>query len=143
MTRQVRISPGAAYDLGYHVWCPRYCRRVLGGSIKTLEKLIRTKAAERDGEIDALEAMPDHEHLFFKPHPKNSPSYVTDQFKGYTAHVLRAECSHLRSALPMVWSRSSFVASVGAVAWSRPRSCSAPPRPPDDKAPKPGAVSRA
>ncbi|MFG3442635.1 transposase, partial [Nonomuraea sp. NPDC047897] len=48
MTRQVRTSPGAAYDLGYHVvWCPKYRRPVLGGRVKTrLEELIRAKAGE-------------------------------------------------------------------------------------------------
>ncbi|GAA3118079.1 hypothetical protein GCM10020001_042510 [Nonomuraea salmonea] len=37
MTRQVRTSPGAAYDLGHHVvWCPKYRRPVLGGRVKDL-----------------------------------------------------------------------------------------------------------
>nr|WP_326646962.1 MULTISPECIES: transposase [unclassified Streptosporangium] len=32
----MRTSPGAAYDLGYHVvWCPKYRRPVLGGRVKT------------------------------------------------------------------------------------------------------------
>ncbi|GIH48318.1 hypothetical protein Mro03_34970 [Microbispora rosea subsp. rosea] len=53
MTRQVRTSPGVAYDLGYHVvWCPKNRRPVLGGRVKTrLEKLIRAKAGEH-GEGD-------------------------------------------------------------------------------------------
>ncbi|MFG3436976.1 hypothetical protein ACGF0J_07000 [Nonomuraea sp. NPDC047897] len=40
MTRQVRASPGAAYDLGYHVvWCPKYRRPVLGGRAPQLPTL--------------------------------------------------------------------------------------------------------
>lgn len=117
MTRQVRTSPAAAYDLGYHVvWCPKYRRRVLGGRVKDrLEELIHAKAEEHGWEITALKVMPDHVQLLVKPHPKNSPSYVANQFKGYTSHVLRAEFPHLRSRLPTLWSRSYFVASVGAV----------------------------
>ncbi|MEV0632523.1 IS200/IS605 family transposase [Nonomuraea wenchangensis] len=117
MTRQVRTSPGAAYDLGYHVvWCPKYRRPVLGGRVKDrLEELIRAKADEHGWEIVALEVMPDHVHLFVKPHAKNSPSYVANQFKGFTSHHLRAEFGHLRSQLPTLWSRSYFVATVGAV----------------------------
>ncbi|MEU7896045.1 IS200/IS605 family transposase [Nonomuraea sp. NPDC049152] len=117
MVRQVRTSPAAAYDLGYHVvWCPKYRRRVLVGRVKDrLEELIHAKAEEHGWEITALEVMPDHVHVFVKPHPKNSPSYVANQFKGYTSHVLRAEFPHLRSRLPTLWSRSYFVASVGAV----------------------------
>jgi putative transposase len=80
-----------------------------------LEELIRAKADERGWEIVALEVLPDHVHLFVKPHPKNSPSYVANQFKGFTSHHLRAEFPHLRSQLPTLWSRSYFVATVGAV----------------------------
>ncbi|GAA2378554.1 IS200/IS605 family transposase [Nonomuraea africana] len=117
MSRRVRTSPAAAYDLGYHVvWCPKYRRRVLSGRVKTrLEELIGAKAAEHDWEIIALEVMPDHVQLLVKPHPKNSPSYVANQFKAFTSHHLRAEFPHLRSRLPTLWSRSYFVASVGAL----------------------------
>lgn len=80
-----------------------------------LEELIRAKADEHGWEIVALEVMPDQVHLFVKPHPKNSPSYVANQFKGFTSHHLRAEFAHLRSQLPTLWSRSYFVATVGAV----------------------------
>lgn len=113
----MRTSPGAAYDLGYHVvWCSKYRRRVLGGRVKIrLEELLPAKAAEHDWEVIALEVMPDHVHLFVKARPKDSPSYVANQFKGYTSHHLRVEFGHLRSRLPTLWSRSYFVASVGTV----------------------------
>ncbi|MCG5216212.1 IS200/IS605 family transposase [Streptosporangium sp. KLBMP 9127] len=146
MARQVRTSPGAAYDLGYHVvWCPKYRRRVLDGRVKTrLEELIRVKAAEHGWEIVALEVMPDHVYLFVKAHPKNSPSYVANQFKGYTSHVLREEFPHLRSQLPTLWSRSYFVASVGTVSATTVQRYIETQ---DEKVPKrvagPGAVGRA
>jgi len=46
--RQVRTSPGAAYDLGYQiVWRPKYRRPVLSGSVRArLEELIWQRAAE-------------------------------------------------------------------------------------------------
>lgn len=117
MPRQVRTSSGAAYDLGYHVvWCPTYRRPVLGGRVKTrLEELIRAKADGHGWEIVALEVMPDHVPLSVESHPKNSPSYVAGQFKGFIFHHLRAEFAHLPSRLPTLWSRSYFVATVGAV----------------------------
>ena len=117
MTRQVRTSPGAAYDLGYHVvWCPKYRRPVLSGRVKArLEELIRRRAAEHDWQIIALEVMPDHVHLFVKAHPKDSPSYVANQFKGLTSRVLRSEFPHLKSRLPTLWSRSYLVATAGAL----------------------------
>lgn len=117
MARRVRASAGGVYDIGYHVvWCPKYRRPVLDGLVRArCDQLIRQKAAEHDWEIVALEIMPDHVHLFVRTHPADSPSYVANQFKGFTSRVLRAEFPHLKSRLPTLWSRSFFVASVGAV----------------------------
>ncbi|WP_090759378.1 IS200/IS605 family transposase [Nonomuraea maritima] len=113
----MRTSPGAAYDFGYHVvWCPKYGCPVLGGHVKDrLEELIRARADEHGWEIVALEVMPGHVHLFVNTDPTNSPSCVADPFKGFTSHHLRAEFGDLRSRLPTLWSRSCFVAMVGAV----------------------------
>ncbi len=80
-----------------------------------LEELICVKADEHRWEIVAPQVMPDHVHLFAEPYPQNSPSYVAGQFKGFTSHHLRAEFGGLRSQLPTLWSRSCFVATVGAV----------------------------
>ncbi len=98
------------------VWCPKYRRLVLDGRVKDrLEELIRARGGEHGREIVALEVMSDHVRLFVKPYPKNSPSYVASRFKGFTSHHVRAGFAHLRSQLPTLWSRSSFVATVGAV----------------------------
>ncbi|MFF0245513.1 IS200/IS605 family transposase [Streptosporangium sandarakinum] len=117
MTRQVRTSPGAVYDLGHHVaWCPKYRRPVLGGRVKTrLEELIHAEVSEHGRQVVALKVMPDHVHLFVTPHPRNSPSYVVGRFKGFTSHHLHAEFAHLRSRLPTLWSGSYVVATAGAV----------------------------
>jgi len=116
-TRAVALGAGGPYDLGYHVvWCPKYRRQVLTDAVATrCEELIRSKCAEHDWAIIALEVLPDHVHLFVKAHPKHSPSYIANQLKGSTSRWLRSEFPHLRSRLPTLWSRSFFVATVGAV----------------------------
>ena len=117
MARGEQVSPGGVYDLGYHVvWCPKYRRPVLTEAVNTrCEELIRAKAGEHGWRIVALEVMPDYVHLSVKTHPADSPSYVANQLKGFTSGVLRQEFPHLRSRLPTLWSRSYFVATVGAV----------------------------
>jgi putative transposase len=139
VSRQVRTSPGAAYDLGYQVvWCPKYRRRVLDGRVKIrLEELIRARADEHGWQIISLEVMPDHVQLLVKAHPKDSPSYVANQFKGHTSHVLRQEFAHLRSQLPTLGSRSYFVASVGAVSAATVQRYIETQ---DEKIPKPGVA---
>ncbi|MFC7386059.1 IS200/IS605 family transposase [Sphaerisporangium rhizosphaerae] len=110
MTRQVRTSPGAAYDLGCRlVWCPKYRRPVVGG---------RVKAAEHGRPIVALEVMPGRGWLLVKLYPNTTPSFVTDRFKGFIPYHLRVRFAHLRSRLPTLWSRwsrSYVVATAGAV----------------------------
>lgn len=117
MVRPVQVSPGGVHDLGYHVvWCPKYRRAVLTGSVADrCRELIAEKCAGHEWRIVALEVMPDHVHLFVKARPKDSPSFVANQLKGFTSRRLREEFPHLRSRLPTLWSRSYFVASVGAV----------------------------
>ncbi|SDH96423.1 putative transposase [Sinosporangium album] len=117
MTRQVRTSPGAVHDLGYRlVRCPKCRRPVLGGRVKTrLEELIGAKGDEHGRRIAVLEVMPGHVHLLVKAHPKNSPPYLADRFRGFTSHHVRAEFPHPRSGPPTLRSRSFFVAVAGAV----------------------------
>jgi putative transposase len=117
MSREVQVSAGSAYNLGYHVvWCPKYRRPVLTGPVKNrCETLLKDKAAEHGWRILALEVLPDHVHLFVQAHPQHSPSYIANRFKGFTSRVLRAEFPHLRSRLPTLWSKSYFAATAGAV----------------------------
>jgi REP-associated tyrosine transposase len=117
VSRAVTTHTGGVYDLGYHVvWCPKYRRPVLTDTIRArCEELIRAKATEHGWDIVALEIMPDQVHLFVKPDQTASPAHIANQFKGFTSRHLRAEFPELRSKLPTLWSRSYFVASVGAV----------------------------
>ena len=117
MGRDIQVSPGGVHDLGYHVvWCPKYRRAVLTGSVnQRCRELIAAKCGEHGWRIVALEVMPDHVHLFVKAHPKDSPSYIANQLKGFTSPALREEFPHLKSRLPTLWSRSFFVATVGSV----------------------------
>ena len=101
----------------YHfVWCPKFRRKVLVGSVEArLAVLIRKKCEELYCEIVALEIMPDHVHLFLKAPPTHAPQHIANQIKGYTSHELREIFPDLKSRLPSLWSRSYYVGSAGAV----------------------------
>jgi len=108
---------GSVSTITYHfVWCPKYRRKVLTGAIATrLEELLRHKATDLGVEIEGLEVLPDHVHLFVAASPTDAPQYLANQFKGYTSRVLREEFPGLKSRLPSLWSRSYYVGSAGAV----------------------------
>jgi putative transposase len=112
-----RKHAGGVSTLHYHfVWCPKYRRKVLTGAIAArLEELLRQKASELGVEIEGLEVLPDHVHLFVAAAPTDAPQYLANQFKGYTSRVLREEFPALKSRLPSLWSRSYYVGSAGHV----------------------------
>ncbi|MBA3469908.1 MAG: IS200/IS605 family transposase [Herpetosiphonaceae bacterium] len=116
-TQQYKQSAGVVYNLHFHlVWCPKYRKKVLIDAVGTrLKELLYEKAAALDIEIEAMEVMPDHVHVFVAPHPLHAPQFLANQFKGYTSRVLRQEFPHLRSQLPTLWSRSYFIGSAGTV----------------------------
>jgi len=105
------------YNLAYHlIWCPKFRRPVLVDEIKTeLKKLLNQRAKQLDAEIEVLNIMPDHVHIFVKTPPTASPHWVVQQLKGYTSHELRGKFPKLKSRLPTLWTRSYYCESVGHI----------------------------
>jgi putative transposase len=105
------------YNLGYHlIWCPKYRRPVLIGDIeKRLTELIREKSIFIGIQIDIMEIMPDHLHLFVKSKPTMAPHWIVQQLKGYTSRILRQEFPFLKSRLPALWTRSYYIESCGHI----------------------------
>ena len=78
-------------------------------------ELIAELAERREMKVLAVEVMPDHVHLFIESDPRWAPAEIAGKFKAVTSRVLREEFPALRSRLPTLWSRSYFIAIVGAV----------------------------
>jgi putative transposase len=106
-------TSGAVFNLHLHfVWCPKYRRKVLLGEVETrLRELLREKANELGIEVEGLEVMPDHVHLFVAVPPTDAPQFYANQFKGYTSRVLRQEFPlsdpfcHPSGAAATMWAR--------------------------------------
>ena len=115
VSQRWKRSNKSVFNVGYHlVWCPKYRRNVLVGSVETrLKELLVQKAGELGTSIEKMEVMPDHVHLFVKADPTMSPHFIVQQLKGYTSRTLRQEFPTLRSRLPTLWTRSYYVESVG------------------------------
>lgn len=117
MAERYRRNAGSVFNLHLHfVWCPKYRRPVLVGEVaERLEAIIRERAAALKAEVEGLEIMPDHVHLFVSVPPTDAPQHFVNQFKGHSARLLRREFSHLKSSLPCLWSRSYYVGAAGQV----------------------------
>ena len=116
-TARYARNAGAVFSLKFHVvWCPKYRRAVLTPPVDARLKEVLTEVAESLGlTLHAMEVMPDHVHLFVESDPRWAPAAIAGRLKANTSRILRNEFPHLRSRLPTLWSRSYFIASVGAV----------------------------
>ena len=110
-------SNTAVYNVGYHlIWCPKYRREVLIPPVDTdLKNFLYTKAKEINVQIEKMEIIPDHIHLFVKSSTTASPHWIVQQFKGYSSRLLREKYPHLRTKLPTLWTRSYYCESVGHI----------------------------
>lgn len=105
------------FSCKYHViWCPKYRRKVLIGTIAVrLKELLTIKAKELNVEILESEIMPDHVHLLLDTLPTEAIGTIIGRLKGYTSKNLRAEFPELKRRLPTLWTNSYFVSTVGGV----------------------------
>ena len=117
MKKRWTHSNKSVYNIGYHfIWCPKYRRKVLVDDVSfRLRELFYKKAKEIGINIEQMEIMPDHVHLFIKASPVDSPHFIVQQLKGNSSNILRKEFSHLKSRLPTLWTRSYYCESVGHI----------------------------
>jgi len=117
MNDRYKRNAGCVYNVKYHiVWCPKYRKAVLVGNVaERLKSLLYFKAEQMGIEIEALEVMPDHVHVFVTGYPTEAIQHIVNQLKGYTSRILRMEFKVLRTKLPCLWSRSYYVGTVGYV----------------------------
>jgi putative transposase len=112
-----RRSSGCVFNVKYHlVWCPKYRRKVLVSEIaERLKTVLHDKALQLGIEIETMEIMPDHVHLFVSSDPVEPIQHIVNQLKGYSSRILRSQFSELKTKLPCLWSRSYYVGTVGHV----------------------------
>ena len=117
MNQRWKSSEKAIYNIAYHlIWCPKYRRKVLiNGIDERLKVLFIEKAKDLDIQIENMEVMADHVHLFVKCKPTDNPQQIVGQLKGYASRILRAEYPSLKSKLPCLWTRSFYCESIGHI----------------------------
>ncbi len=112
-----KASAHAVYDLKYHmVWAPKYRRDILVGDVaRAVQELFVQIAGAYDIEIDTMEVMPDHVHLFLSAPPRYSPARIVQILKSISARELFARFPWLRRRLwgGELWENGYFVRSVG------------------------------
>ena len=80
-----------------------------------MKELVLEIANDCDFKILDMEVMPDHVHLLIDCNPRYGILNCVKHIKQVTSHVLKKEFPIIKSKIPTLWTRSSFISSVGAV----------------------------
>lgn len=115
--KQYHTSEHLVYSCQYHViFCPKYRRKVLLPPIDArLKEIFLDVANENRFSIPDMEVMPDHVHMIIDCNPRMGVCECIKVLKGTSAHLIRKEFPELKTKLPCMWTRSTFISSVGSV----------------------------
>ena len=112
----VTYGRGYVYRIQYHVvWCVKYRRKVLSGSVEaSLKKELLKNAHELGVDIIEMECVPDHVHLLLNCSPQHYIPTLIKILKGNSARRLFMEHPKLKQQLwdGHLWNPSYFVATV-------------------------------
>ena len=113
----VKRTRHSVYDLKYHiVWVPKYRKIVLQGSVaKRLKEVFQGIAERYEFEIDTMEVMEDHVHLFLSAPPRYAPAGIVQIMKSISAKMVFREFPEIKEQLwgGDLWSNGYFVRSTG------------------------------
>ena len=113
----VRRTKHAVYELKYHlVWVPKYRAHVMDGEVGGyVKEVLEEIAQEYEFQIDTMEVMEDHVHVFIEAPPGYAPAKVVQILKSITAREIFKKFPRMREAMwsGMIWGDGYFVRSVG------------------------------
>ncbi len=113
----IRRTKHAVYELKYHlVWVPKYRAHILGGEVtQYLKGIFRQIAEEYDFQIEAMEVMADHVHVFIEAPPSYSPSEIVQVLKSISAKEVFKKYPRMRKIMwsGKMWNEGYYVRSVG------------------------------
>ena len=113
----IRRTKHAVYDLKYHlVWIPKYRKHILTGDVVGYLKEVFNHIAEEYGfEIDTMEVVEDHVHIFLEAPPRYAPAKVVQIMKSISGRELFKKFPKIKKQLwaGELWNDGYFVRSVG------------------------------
>ena len=113
----IKRTSHAVYDTKYHlVWTPKYRKWILRGDIrKMVKEVFEEIATNHEFEIDEMEVVDDHVHIFLSFPPRYSIAKVVGMLKSISASVIFKEHAEVKRELwgGEFWEDGYFVRTVG------------------------------
>ena len=113
----IKRTSHAVYDTKYHlVWTPKYRKWILRGDIrKRVKEVFEEIATNHEFEIDEMEIVDDHVHIFLSFPPRYSIAKVVGMLKSISASVIFKEHAEVKRELwgGEFWEDGYFARTVG------------------------------
>src|SRR5487761_2307113 len=102
------------YSLKYHiVWISKGRYAKFHGLVeKDTKECLKHIAQEYDWEIEEMEVMPDHVHLYVSTEPTDRPSDVVKKLKEESSKLMGKKYPYLKNKKNAVWGRGYFISNV-------------------------------
>jgi putative transposase len=113
----IRRTKHAVYELKYHlVWVPKFRVRILDKEVaEFVKEIFEQIAQEYEFNIDTMEVMEDHVHIFIEAPPRYAPAEVVQIMKSISAREVFKKFPKVRKTMwsGRIWGDGYFVRSVG------------------------------
>ena len=115
--KELKHNVTSVVNINYHIiWCPKYRRKILVDGVDVrLKTILKDIAKECGCQIDTIEIMPDHIHIFLKGTPTVPVHLIVKNLKGKSSRILRQEFPNLKKRLPCLWTRSYYCETIGCI----------------------------
>lgn len=116
-TKAYHADQHLVFSCQYHViFCPTHRRKALcDGLDERFKELVLLDQERSEYRVVEMEVMPDHVHLLLDVSPHIGVFKTVCHIKGLTSRILRKEYPSLKTRMPSLWTRSSFISTVGSV----------------------------
>jgi putative transposase len=111
------VTDKGQFSCQYHiVFCTKYNRRIFTEKYSNILKEIFNEIAETDNiNIIDMAILPDYVHLVITCPPDISVQKYITKFKNTSAKEILLKCPELKSRMPQIWTRKTFISTVGDV----------------------------
>lgn len=110
-------NSASVYNCKYHIiFCPKYRRSVLvNGVDEELKKIVLELGDGKGYTVLEMRVMPNYVYLLLDCSPDLAPIEIVKNIKKQSAMRLKKEFPWLIKKLPCLWTRNTFISTVGTV----------------------------
>jgi len=103
-----------SYTLKYHiVWVTKYRFNKFFGQVeKETKETLRQIATDYDWDIEEMEIMPNHVHVYVSAEQTDRPCDVVKKLKEESSKAMGKKYPYLKNKKGAVWARGYFISSV-------------------------------